>query len=40
MNIDVNELLRIIGALYVELQVLRAEIARLKATKPTEPETT
>lgn len=31
MNITIDELLRIIGALYVELQMLRAENARLKA---------
>lgn len=36
MNITIDELLRIIGALYVELQMLRTENARLKAVV-TEP---
>ncbi len=31
MNIGIDELLRIIGGLYVELQMLRAENTRLKA---------
>ena len=37
MNVTIDELVRIIGALYVELVVLRAENAQLKmAVTPNE----